>query len=126
MNTERLNRGSSLFSKGCFVRCLVCLAPVCLAYPGTHLFAKPRQPNVVPGAPVEIRIVGARVTGNGDVTITWTSEPGVTYRVQFKNALDAATWSDLRDVTATGSLTAIIDDVSDTSQRFYRIARAGP
>ena len=86
----------------------------------------PRRPNVIPTAPGEIRIVGTGVAGNGDVTIAWTSEPGVIYRVQFKNALDAATWSDLRDITATGSLTSIIDVVAGVPQRFYRITRVGP
>jgi hypothetical protein len=60
------------------------------------------------------------VTGN-IVTITWTAIAGQTYRVQYKDNIDDATWTDLApDVSASGSTASTTD--TTTSQRFYRVA----
>ena len=46
-----------------------------------------------------------------------------TYSVQFKDALEAATWSKLTDVPArTNNYSATIPDTNYTTNRFYRIA----
>jgi hypothetical protein len=63
---------------------------------------------------------GISVSGSV-VTINWTSIAGQTYRAQYKNNLNDASWSDLApDVTASGSTTSATD--TTTSQRFYRVA----
>jgi autotransporter-associated beta strand protein len=60
------------------------------------------------------------VSGNV-VTISWTSIAGQSYRVQYKNNLGDATWTDLApDVTASGSTASATD--TTVSQRFYRVA----
>jgi hypothetical protein len=60
------------------------------------------------------------VAGNV-VTISWTAIANQTYRVQYKNNLDDATWTDLApDVTASGSTASATD--TTISQKFYRVA----
>jgi autotransporter-associated beta strand protein len=60
------------------------------------------------------------VSGNV-VTISWTSIAGQSYRVQYKDNIDDASWTDLSpDVTASGSTASTTD--TTTSQRFYRVA----
>ena len=55
------------------------------------------------------------------VTITWTSAPGKTYRVAYRNSLSDATWTDLSgSLTATSTTTTWIDDTANRStQRYY-------
>src|SRR5262249_54012015 len=63
---------------------------------------------------------GISVAGN-IVTISWTALAGQTYRVQYKDNLDDASWIDLApDVTASGSTASTTD--ATVSQRFYRVA----
>jgi hypothetical protein len=60
------------------------------------------------------------VSGNV-VTITWTAIAGKSYRVQYKDNLDDASWTDLApDVAASGSIASTTD--TTVSQRFYRVA----
>ena len=82
----------------------------------------PRGANVIPGnPPSEIRILSAAVNGDGDIVITWSAESGKTYRVQYKDDLDAPAWTDLGDVPANGPLASAADVIGAASQRFYRI-----
>jgi hypothetical protein len=70
-------------------------------------------------------IVDASVSG-GDFALTWTAIPGQKYRVQFKNDLNDANWSDLvPDVTASLSSAYKSDPLSAT-QRFYRVLVVTP
>jgi autotransporter-associated beta strand protein len=65
-------------------------------------------------------IAAISVSGNL-VTIRWTAITGQNYRVQYKNTLDDASWTDLApDVTASGPTASTTD--TTTSQRFYRVA----
>lgn len=60
-------------------------------------------------------IVGA------DFVLDWSAIPGTKYRVQFKNNLEDANWTDLApDVTASGSLGSFSDPLG-SARRFYRI-----
>jgi len=55
------------------------------------------------------------------VTIHWTAILGQSYRVQYKDNIDDASWSDLApDVTASGAMASTTDTI--ISQRFYRVA----
>jgi hypothetical protein len=48
--------------------------------------------------------------------------PGRTYRVEFKDRLDASTWTALGpDLTATTSQIVVTDSVIGSAQRFYRV-----
>lgn len=78
----------------------------------------PRQSNEI----VTARPTVSDITVSGaTVTLTFTTQPGLSYRVQFKDDLGAAEWSDLPgDVTATGSTTSKSDEHHGV-QRFYRV-----
>jgi hypothetical protein len=56
------------------------------------------------------------------VTITWTSVPDKTYRLQYKNNLGDANWTDLGNpVTATNTSTSASDNTGSHTRRFYRV-----
>jgi hypothetical protein len=69
-----------------------------------------------------LRVGLARVTLDS-VTLVWNALAEKTYRVQYKNDLDAVTWNDLAgDVAADGSIASKLDKTLDAArQRFYRI-----
>lgn len=59
---------------------------------------------------------------NGVLTLTWSSIPGITYRVQYDSQLGDANWIDLPpDVLATDTTSSQTDTNLTDSQRFYRI-----
>jgi len=57
------------------------------------------------------------------VTIVWSAIDGKTYRVQYKDSLDAVTWTDLPppDVIASGPTASATDSINSAEQRFYRV-----
>lgn len=59
----------------------------------------------------------------GTMSLTWNSQPGSSYRVQFKNSLTRANWADISgSIIATGATTSWADPTPMTdSQRFYRV-----
>jgi hypothetical protein len=64
-------------------------------------------------------------TADDHWTLAWTSQPGRTYRLQFKDRLEELLWHDLpNEVTAT-DLTATQTDpgTPGNPQRFYRIVQ---
>jgi hypothetical protein len=62
----------------------------------------------------------------GHFLLTWSAIPGVTYRVQFKNQLEDAAWTNLPpDVTASGPTASKADPLGPT-QRFYRVLVVSP
>ena len=84
----------------------------------------PRGPNFIPPVtPPVIHILDVAVLPPNDVQLTWDSEPGRIYRIQFKNDLNDSGWIDLPgDVTAAGPTASKIDGtLGANEQRFYRI-----
>ena len=82
----------------------------------------PRSANVIPTSPPsEIQIISTSVNVEGNFVITWTGEPGRTYRVQYKEDLKAPAWIDLADVPVDDPLGSTTDVIAGASQRFYRI-----
>ena len=83
--------------------------------------ASPRTSNrTLSPAPTvtSIEVAGA------NVTLTFTTQPGRVYRVQYKDDLAAATWTVLPgDVTATATTTTKTNTRTAT-QRFYRVQLA--
>ena len=61
--------------------------------------------------------------GTGQVTITWQSAPGRSYRVQYKDDLSQTNWNDLSGgVMVNGSSAACQDAMAGTRNlRFYRV-----
>jgi hypothetical protein len=55
-------------------------------------------------------------------TVTWLSISNQVYRLQYKNSLTDANWSNLTpDVLATGPITFMTDTAANSIQRFYRV-----
>jgi Lamin Tail Domain/CotH kinase protein len=66
------------------------------------------------------------LTVNGSqVTIGFQTIPGKTYRVEYKDDLNAAQWQRLnnQDYLAVGASLTVLDNLSGHSQRFYRIVQ---
>jgi hypothetical protein len=80
----------------------------------------PNQP------PAEIRILSASIAQNSDLLITWTAEAGKTYRIQFKDDLNAPGWTDLTDVLASGPLAFHSIPRGAEPRRFYQIQLRSP
>jgi hypothetical protein len=85
--------------------------------------ATPRAANVGPVGVEAPEIKGIAVIG-GEVRLSWSAVIGQRYRVEYKDDLNGAGWSNLGEVTAADSLASMTDAGSATSmQRFYRIVR---
>lgn len=66
-------------------------------------------------------IVPGNTPGEGS-TISWPAVPGQSYRVQYKENLDDATWRDVTGtVTIVGSAGFLTDPAPSIGQRFYRV-----
>ncbi len=56
------------------------------------------------------------------ITFTWNAVPGLTYQVQYTDALNPIVWNNLGDaVTAASETSTATDAISSASQRWYRI-----
>jgi hypothetical protein len=69
--------------------------------------------------------------GGGGFVVSWPSQLGIPYRVQWKNALTDPTWMSITpDFTGNGSTMSFTDDGTQTGdltlQKFYRIAVPSP
>ena len=61
---------------------------------------------------------------NGTFGLSFSSQNGVSYRVQYKNSLSDPTWIDLPNmpISGNGGILAISDATGGQSTRFYRIS----
>ena len=71
---------------------------------------------------VELRLLPVEMAG-GKATLRWTATAGSTYRVQYKNHLSDALWTDVPGEVTAVSATAEKEDSSaiTAAQRFYRV-----
>jgi hypothetical protein len=68
------------------------------------------------------RITTFTVSPSGVVTLTWSSTPGKTYRVQHKANLATGSWNNLGGlINATSTTTTTTDNVGANIRRFYQI-----
>jgi subtilisin-like proprotein convertase family protein len=58
---------------------------------------------------------------NNVAMATWTSIPGLTYRLQYRTDLNGTNWTSLPDVIAVDTTTCQTDTVNSAAQRFYRV-----
>jgi hypothetical protein len=66
------------------------------------------------------RIVNMSYSG-GRFDLGFATESGATYRVEYKNDLNDATWTTLTTVTGDGNPAALNDPTATVPRRFYRI-----
>ncbi|MFN7140496.1 MAG: hypothetical protein ACK4UN_14255, partial [Limisphaerales bacterium] len=66
-------------------------------------------------------ISGVTGAGTSNVTVTWSAVNGTTYRLQYKNSLNDASWTDLPPVVASGSTASATDTTAGGNARFYRV-----
>jgi hypothetical protein len=59
----------------------------------------------------------------GTLSLTWSTVPGASYQVQYKDSLLATAWNNLltNPVMATGTTLSTPDSISSSRQKFYRI-----
>ncbi|MBI5386997.1 MAG: hypothetical protein HZA90_20175 [Verrucomicrobia bacterium] len=58
---------------------------------------------------------------NGTMTLSFATQIGVSYTVQYKNSLSDPTWTDLQTVSGNGTVMAITDVTVARPMRFYRV-----
>ncbi len=63
------------------------------------------------------------VAPNGNVSITWVSQPGRQYRIEFKNDLQTPAWTSAGDYSATGPTTTGTHTTAGSAHRLYRVVR---
>jgi hypothetical protein len=72
---------------------------------------RPVLSSVLPGA------------GSTSVSVSWSSVSGTVYRLEYKDDLNAVSWTPLSTNTATSGTTTVIDTSSPAPvKRFYRVA----
>jgi Tol biopolymer transport system component len=71
------------------------------------------------------RVLTVTPMGGGNTRLLWTGNPNRNYRVEFKDTMEAETWSSLNGtISWNGGTASIIDAGSDNStRRFYRVVR---
>jgi hypothetical protein len=56
------------------------------------------------------------------LSLTWSTEAGATYQLQYNSDLSSGNWIYLGSaVTATGATLSTIDPLTNGPQRFYRL-----
>lgn len=66
-----------------------------------------------------LRIVSLRPDETGQMTITWASVPGVTYRVMFRSSLTGSGWNPASPpITATGNVTSLAVPATNAAAYF--------
>lgn len=79
-----------------------------------------RLENLQGNDPSAVLITEVNRSGN-TVTFEFESENGVTHKVEYKNSLDDATWTELTTISGDGTTKQVTDDNATPSTRFYRI-----
>ena len=60
---------------------------------------------------------------NSTLNLTWSTEPGGVYQLQFNTDLSTTNWTDLGSaVTAVGTTLSAADSTTNGPRRFYRVA----
>jgi hypothetical protein len=68
-----------------------------------------------------------RDAGNGHVTLTWASQNGRDYIIEYRDDLTMGSWQTLGNVTANGASTSFTDTtIVGEAQRFYRLRTQFP
>jgi hypothetical protein len=82
----------------------------------------PGTPNTLAGTGPTFDPALFELDPDGTLWLGWTSEPGTTYLVQFKDQLEDPVWQELDRVTATDFVTRVADALDPSHPcRFYRL-----
>jgi hypothetical protein len=65
----------------------------------------------------------APTLANNQIAISWSSEPGVSYVVLYKNSLNDPQWQTLTTITATGPTASATDSLAQ-QHRFYQVKKS--
>jgi uncharacterized repeat protein (TIGR03803 family) len=67
-------------------------------------------------------VLQAVTVTNSTLSLTWSTEVGGTYQLQYLSDLDSTNWTNFSDpVTAVGGTLTASDFVTNRPQRFYRV-----
>ena len=90
---------------------------------GLPVMGTSRTFTVIVSAATSLRITGITALPAGGVTLTWASQAGMTYRVEYRTDAATASWAALGNYSATGNSTSATDSYGGASQRFYRVVQ---
>ena len=76
---------------------------------------------VIVTAPAPAPVIQSIGALNGVATLQWSSVPNRSYRLQYKQNVMDLNWSNVVDVTATGSVVTATNNITGVPQRFYRV-----
>ena len=65
--------------------------------------------------------IAATTFSGTTASISFSSESGRTYYLEYKNSLDAPAWIPLTATNGTGGLRTLIDTTATVPARFYRL-----
>jgi hypothetical protein len=72
---------------------------------------------------VPISFTEIRLASPDTLSITWQSEPGKTYELQYQLNLGGGTWTAAGQYLSTGTTTTATNSVAGAAQRYYRLQR---
>ncbi|MCX6922590.1 MAG: hypothetical protein NT154_05150 [Verrucomicrobia bacterium] len=59
---------------------------------------------------------------NGTLSLTWSTEAGGRYQLQYNSDLSSSNWTSLNSpVTAAGATLIATDSITSAPRRFYRV-----
>ena len=89
---------------------------------GTPVQSAAESFSVVVVAPV---VIASAVIVDDAIVLTWNSIPGQTYRIQYKDNVTDAEWTDLADITAEADTASefcgLAGELGPIPHRFFRI-----
>jgi hypothetical protein len=98
--------------------------PVVLSLGGTNTFQMTgdfnENANFFMLVPVPQRVSLAASLSQGNILLSFPTQQGVNYQVEYKSALPGANWTPLTSVTGDGT-TQVVRDPNNLATRFYRL-----
>jgi hypothetical protein len=88
---------------------------------GSPVLSDARTAAITVLVPAPLAIGSVRLSPGGGLELTWATQPGRIYRVEYKSSLSDIAWTILSELTATGTELSIGDETTALTPRFYRI-----
>jgi len=66
-------------------------------------------------------IITAIARPGGTASVSFTTQTGLSYRVEFQDTIGAASWNGLLPIAGTGGLVTVLDPAASSPARFYRV-----